>query len=584
MKPRHRFRFCCLTMMAVIIVACSVSLPDPGEVPTEPTYYQPGPHASPTFTPFMPLIPTSGTPVVELPVPQPTVTLAPVPTSIQEAVLWLSPDLPLGLSSPVILPAGFLLADNPSQANLRIQVGDQRPISRWIYALAAPFPTLASGISFHQLKSAWIGDAVEPYAGRPLLMDDSTLAVFSALWGEPASHGIKLLSSEEILDYAWENRPSWAIVPFEALDPRWKVLEIDGMSPVRKDFNAEIYPLSVSFSIDGEGVSRPEFEEGLLTLVSSLPETNRDINRLTILAMTGVTALVRCTAATMERRGYTYPAEDIRHYLINADITHISNEVTFAPTCPFPDCYQTSLIFCSRPEYISLLEDIGTDVVELTGDHLHDWGNTAILHTLDMYRERGWQYYGGGENIEDGRQPTLLEHNGNRIAFIGCNAKGRNFAKATETTPGAVVCDFDYMHSEIARLRAEGYLPIATFQHYEYYQYHVPVNMKEDFRSMARAGAVIVSGSQAHQPHGMEFIEGAFIHYGLGNLFFDQIGNCQGDACAKAFIDIHVIYDGKHISTELIPIQFIDFARTRLMTTEEKNLLLNSVFNASDWR
>jgi poly-gamma-glutamate capsule biosynthesis protein CapA/YwtB (metallophosphatase superfamily) len=33
---------------------------------------------------------------------------------------------------------------------------------------------------------------------------------------------------------------------------------------------------------------------------------------------------------------------------------------------------------------------------------------------------------------------------------------------------------------------------------------------------------VIVSGSQAHQPHGFEFYNGSLIHYGLGNLFFDQ--------------------------------------------------------------
>ena len=41
----------------------------------------------------------------------------------------------------------------------------------------------------------------------------------------------------------------------------------------------------------------------------------------------------------------------------------------------------------------------------------------------------------------------------------------------------------------------------------------------------ADAGAVIVSGSQSHVPLQMEFYKGAFIHYGLGNLFFGQMGN-----------------------------------------------------------
>ena len=42
---------------------------------------------------------------------------------------------------------------------------------------------------------------------------------------------------------------SWAIIPFEELDPRWKVLTIDGQSPVRKDFDSATYPLSIPFSL-----------------------------------------------------------------------------------------------------------------------------------------------------------------------------------------------------------------------------------------------------------------------------------------------------------------------------------------------
>ena len=74
------------------------------------------------------------------------------------------------------------------------------------------------------------------------------------------------------------------------------------------------------------------------------------------------------------------------------------------------------------------------------------------------------------------------------------------------------------------------------------------------------AGADIVQGSQAHQPQNFEFYENGFIHYGTGNLFFDQY-NFPG--CDRAFIDRHVIYNGKYINTELITIKFVDYARSR---------------------
>ena len=38
----------------------------------------------------------------------------------------------------------------------------------------------------------------------------------------------------------------------------------------------------------------------------------------------------------------------------------------------------------------------------------------------------------------------------------------------------------------------------------------------EDFRTVADAGAMVVSGSQAHYPHLMEFRGDSFIHYRPG--------------------------------------------------------------------
>jgi poly-gamma-glutamate synthesis protein (capsule biosynthesis protein) len=368
-------------------------------------------------------------------------------------------------------------------------------------------------------------------------------------------------------------------MPFEELEPRWKVLTVDGASPIHKDFDPGAYPLAVSFTLQPNPAipSRPA-DEG--SPVQSLLRTNRDPDKMTEVITTGVTALVRATAETMRRKGNTYPAQDIGAMLQAADITHVSNEIPFTPKCPLPDAWQKELVFCSKPEYIELLEAIGADVVELTGDHFGDWGAEAMNYTLDLYHQKGIDYYGGGYNFEDARAPLLIEHNGNRIAFIGCNSKGRGYATARENNPGAILCDLDWLSGEVSRLHSEGYLPIVTFQHIEYYTYVPQPKLIDDFHRVA-AGAAIVQGSQAHQPHGMEFFNGAFIHYGLGNLFFDQYH--MGLPTGQGFLDRHVFYDGRHLSTELIGIRFVDFARPRLMTPEERQELLSSVFDASLW-
>jgi len=547
-----------------------------------------------TPTPFQPLVQvradippsTTADPDATQNPAQTTVAEPSAPTTTPRLTLWVDPLLPTALRSTINIPPEFALVQDEAQsqqASLRLEIDDQNPISHWIYALVAPFPTITQGVSFQDLRQAWQGKQAGPIAGRPLLMDESTLAVFTRLWQAPAAEAVKVLPADQLLDVAWKQRPSWALVPFESLEPRWKVLEVDGVSPLRKGFEAASYPLTIPVSVIGDTTLaqafRSLYSEGSPSPL--LPASNRDPNRLTVLVMTGVTALVRATAYTMEQRGITYPGKDVRDWLREADITHISNEVPFAQGCPFPNPVQEGMRFCSDPRYIGLLEDVGTDIVELTGDHFQDWGNEAMYYTLDLYRQHGWKYYGGGADLQEARQAVTIEHNGNRLAFLGCNAKEGSFAQAAPKHPGAVKCSDAQMPAEISRLREAGYLPIATFQHFEYYTYQAQPNQKRDFRKMAQAGAVIVSGSQAHQPQALEFENGALIHYGLGNLFFDQYD--VSTATRQGFIDRHIFYNGRYIGTELLEIQFVDYARPRPMTAAEQDDLLNSVFKASGW-
>jgi poly-gamma-glutamate synthesis protein (capsule biosynthesis protein) len=479
------------------------------------------------------------------------------------------------LRNEITLPAEIGLAEQPETANIRLEVSAENPLSHWIYALVAPFPTIPDGVAHEDLVHAWIGKASGSFAGLPLRMTPSTLGTLTALWGAPAEDAVKLHGTDELLDKAWEGRPAWAIVPFERLEPRWKVLQIDGVSPIQKGFEPQQYALTVPISLIMEADSVSSAAK------ITIPSTNRNPGRLTTLMMTGVTALVRATAHTMELQGVTYPARDIGSWLREADLTHISNEVPFAKDCPYPNPVQADMRFCSDTRYIGLLEEVGTDIVELTGDHFSDWGAEAMLYTLELYDQRDWPYYGGGANLSEARQAVILEHNGNRLAFIGCNAKGGGYAQASASHPGAGACDFAWMESEIERLRSEGYLPIATFQHFEYYTYVALPNQTRDAQRLTEAGAVIVSGSQAHHPQAFEFSDGVLVHHGLGNLFFDQLD--VSEATRQAFIDRHVFYKGRHISTELLSILFIDYARPRPMTPEERQRLLSVIFSASGW-
>jgi len=515
--------------------------------------------------------PTAEKPFAET---SPTPSLTPI---IQK--VWADAAVPAQLREQISLPAGWKWS-NEEESPVHLIAGAKPSISRWIYALVAPFPTVEDDISTTRLKDLWQkGEALEVGPSR-ILVSSSTAAALSTLFGSP-SEAVKIVSEQDLLLQAWEQDKTWAIVPFEDLEPRWKVLSLDGMSPIQKSLDVENYPLQISFGWAGDPEVLPLFLQAWEPTRPDSPGiTNRDENLLTTLMLTGVTALVRGTAALMERNGMEYPAQDIGDWLRDADILHINNEVPFAKNCPAPYNWQ-GLVFCSQERYIRLLESIGTDVVELSGDHFADWGPEAMLFTLDLYRQRGWKIYGGGANEEEAKRPALFEHHGNRIALIGCNYKEKGYASASPTTPGAVHCDPEWLIPLIREVKSDGYLPVVTFQHQEYYEYIARPKLQEDFRAVADAGAVIVSGSQAHQPHAMEFYQGAFLHYGLGNLFFDQVNSME--STRTAMIDRHIFYGGQHISTEVLTITFVDYARARPSTLQERRDLLQKIFDASGW-
>jgi poly-gamma-glutamate synthesis protein (capsule biosynthesis protein) len=523
--------------------------------------------------------------VIPTDTPRPVQTGSPTPESpnaVPDTPTLETATLVPALWAPEIIPEEIIahvsesyqidITSNQQLATIMLDLDGQNPDARWIYVLAAPFPTTYDGVTQADLLGAWSGNLeTGSFTGIPLQMDQQTYTLFSTIWGKPPPESVQVIPREELLNSAWENMPSWAIIPFEQLDPRWKVLQIDGISPIKKGFDPESYPLTVGFSLRGN--------DSQINISS-----NYDPNKLSDVMLTGVTAMVRGTALTMERKGITYPGEDIAPITTQVDFMHVNNEIPFTPDCPYPELYPQYLVFCSDVRYLELLENIGTDFIELSGDHFGDHGSEGTLFTLDLYDEAGLPYYGGGRDLEDGRKPYLIEHHGNKIAILGCNAKGNDYyAPADEDTPGAVPCDFEWMESEIDRLKNEGYQVIVTFQHVEYYSFEAQPDLVRDFGRMAAAGAVIVSGSQSHQAHGMAFVDGAFIHYGLGNLFFDQYLYCENAVCDYGFMDRHIFYDGQYISTELIPIRFIDMARPRPMTAEEKTWFLDLIFGASGW-
>ncbi len=553
-KARTASIYSLVVILSMLLAACSGGVLQPIALTPSPS-----PSQAPT---------QASTATQVIPTPEPTrETLPPA--------VWIDPRLPEEILHALGDLPSLVQVTSKEEAVLSLTIETEKPIISWVYALAAPFATVTDDVSLESLLAFWQNNGDFP--ARVLVMPPAIFDSLKARYGSPLGD-VRPLAENDLLTFCQAHENAWAIVPFETLEPRWKVISLDENSPIHKDFVVENYPLTVQIGWDEGFRSVTEAEYKIANdAIASVPATNRQAELLTTVILTGVTAMTRATAKEMELYGVLSPAVSVGALMREADIAHVSNEVPFASNCPAPQWQQeVDLVFCSDDKYIDLMREVGTDVVELTGDHFSDYGPEAMYHTLEMYAAEGWAYYGGGIDLNKAKQPLKITHNGNKIAFMGCNAKAPGYATASENNPGALHCDLDEMVETIQSLKDEGYQVIFTFQHEEIYRWNPTEEMIADFHRVADAGATIVSGSQAHQPHMLEFYGDSLIHYGLGNLFFDQLGWFEDSN--KAFLDRHIFYDGKYLGVELITVQFFNWSTPTLMNPEARAAVLEKLF------
>ncbi|OGC44856.1 hypothetical protein A3J98_01980 [candidate division WS6 bacterium RIFOXYC1_FULL_33_10] len=275
--------------------------------------------------------------------------------------------------------------------------------------------------------------------------------------------------------------------------------------------------------------------------------------------------------------------------MADADLTHVSNEVSFVEGC----AVYSGMRFCSNPKYIETLKASGVDIVELTGNHNNDFGASNNANTINTYKELGWDYFGGGLNIQDASKILYKEVKGSTVAFVGYNYYDTmlgSLAIAGDSRAGANSYSVEKLTKDILEAKENADIVIVTFQFQECYCYpssdviypicYKPLSSPDQkgvFRKAIDLGADVVIGTQAHQPQTYEVYKEGLIFYGLGNLYFDQyrwIGTRQG-----LILSLYV-QDGKLIQAKLTPTLMGRDLIPKIAKESDSNLLLNLLKSA----
>jgi len=140
------------------------------------------------------------------------------------------------------------------------------------------------------------------------------------------------------------------------------------------------------------------------------------------------------------------------------------------------------------PSNASIFRDCGFNVVSLASNHAMDWGEEALLDTIELFKSMDIAVVGAGSNLQNARKPAIINKNGLKVAFLAyCSVLREGYS---------------------AGLSSAGIAPLRAHSYYEQVDYQAGVppqvitvpyeddlsNMIEDIKSVKKvADAVIVS-------------------------------------------------------------------------------------------
>ncbi|MGH7158347.1 MAG: CapA family protein [Candidatus Saccharimonadales bacterium] len=447
--------------------------------------------------------------------------------------------------------------------NVRVETA---PAAANVATVVAVFVPVASAYDARQ--SVTSADLVSLQLFVPADTDDVTREALAAALGVPAASLQSLAAGSEVPN------GSIAFVPPSQLSPTVKLLAFEGGYYLDSFTSGALFRQAV---FEGGGTAGLN---GLSLNTNPSKETTFKVN------MTGVTALTRVMIRKLASvPDATYFSQKIGDFLADADLTHVSNEVSFKEGCTYH-----AALFCSPPGMIDALKDSGVDVVELTGNHNNDVGSQANTQTINLYHSLGWGTFGGGLNAVEAAKPFVAEQKGTKVAFLGYNqadAPGSG-ALATATGAGANPFSATQAQADISAAKEQGSFVVVDVQYSECFAYpggytempscDQPISgQTAAFRRYIDMGADVVIGSSAHQPQTYELYKDKPIYYGLGNMYFDQT---QQPGTERGIILTHYFVGGKLLQTKLTPTVYDKNLQTQLMDGDDAQYLLERLQTA----
>jgi poly-gamma-glutamate capsule biosynthesis protein CapA/YwtB (metallophosphatase superfamily) len=275
------------------------------------------------------------------------------------------------------------------------------------------------------------------------------------------------------------------------------------------------------------------------------------------LALAGDTMLGRKVAeALAERPPESLVSEELAELTCSADLFVLNLECCISERgSPWP-ALGKPFHFRAPPIAVETLAHLGVDCVTLANNHALDFGQDALLDTIEHLGRAGIAWTGAGGSVEEARRPACMEG----LAVIGVTDHPADFA-AGEASPGVAYADLsaDVPRWLLELIAAQDADTVLVAPHWGPNMTPEPVaHVLAAAPKLLEAGATLVAGHSAHVFQGVQ-----------GRVLFD-LGDFLDDYAVDRRLrnDLGLLFLVEDTRLEAVPLK-LEYCHTRLARADE---------------
>lgn len=275
-------------------------------------------------------------------------------------------------------------------------------------------------------------------------------------------------------------------------------------------------------------------------------------------------------------------------YVLNetADILRNSNFVFGNMESPLsyrgkPNLFK-NVCFRADPKTASLLSYGKFKVMSLANNHIFDYGEEALLDTIDNLRKIDVIPVGAGDDKSQAYKPVIFNLNDLKIGIISAT-KACEATKRKSDQPQAALANEKLICSIIRSLKKTTDLVVLSLHMGVEFCSCPSINDYKLCMNLLNCGADIIIGSHPHVLQGLWAKNGKVVAFSLGNFIFDKIEEAKDDQRVVRSGILQVFVSEKKIVGHIfIPIYVHPSGRIYVMRGKEKFDALSEFNNLSN--